>query len=233
LSKEAVSILKGVWLFCLIIYCSDDLTQLHLYDYSLWRKILRGDWVAWRVKEPNRPFESTRSSKKLIGKRWSREKLSHPSDPKSWVISPTNNLVTFISLVFFIIFIQKNRRDALNFDSEFTKEDPILTPINHDVVRAINQDEFRGFSFVNPDYTPNRQTVAWRNNKSLSTHTPTHQIAQQQQQQISITKKKNKLAQVNPSSSLSLSIFCFIVHLHTVVSRNSPPNLPTAPFLIS
>lgn len=50
----------------------------------------------------------------------------------------------------------KNRRDALNFDSEFTKEDPILTPINHEVVRAINQDEFRGFSFVNPDYIPHR-----------------------------------------------------------------------------
>ncbi|XP_046444312.1 calcium-independent protein kinase C-like [Daphnia pulex] len=50
----------------------------------------------------------------------------------------------------------KSRRDALNFDSEFTKEDPILTPINHEVVRAINQDEFRGFSFVNPDYIPHR-----------------------------------------------------------------------------
>merc|ERR1740128_189136 len=54
----------------------------------------------------------------------------------------------------------KNRRDALNFDSEFTKEDPILTPINHEVVRAINQDEFRGFSFVNPDYTPLRLAAA-------------------------------------------------------------------------
>ncbi|XP_076044178.1 protein kinase C isoform X2 [Oratosquilla oratoria] len=45
----------------------------------------------------------------------------------------------------------KGRKDALNFDAEFTKEDPVLTPINAEVVRAINQDEFRGFSFVN-DY---------------------------------------------------------------------------------
>lgn len=55
---------------------------------------------------------------------------------------------------------QKSRRDALNFDSEFTKEDPVLTPINHEVVRAINQDEFRGFSFVNPDFAPNRSAAA-------------------------------------------------------------------------
>ena len=55
--------------------------------------------------------------------------------------------------------MQKSRRDALNFDSEFTKEDPILTPINHDVVRAINQDEFRGFSFTNPDYSANHRLV--------------------------------------------------------------------------
>ncbi|XP_034238693.1 protein kinase C isoform X2 [Thrips palmi] len=50
----------------------------------------------------------------------------------------------------------KNKKDALNFDTEFTKEEPILTPINADVVRSINQDEFKGFSFVNPDFNPGR-----------------------------------------------------------------------------
>lgn len=44
---------------------------------------------------------------------------------------------------------QKGRKDAVNFDAEFTKEEPTLTFINAEVVRAINQDEFRGFSFVN------------------------------------------------------------------------------------
>ncbi|XP_065347284.1 protein kinase C isoform X1 [Cloeon dipterum] len=50
----------------------------------------------------------------------------------------------------------KSKKDALNFDSEFTKEEPVLTPIHMDVVRAINQDEFKGFSFVNPDFNPMR-----------------------------------------------------------------------------
>lgn len=46
----------------------------------------------------------------------------------------------------------KARRDAANFDAEFTKEEPVLTPVPPDVVRAINQEEFRGFSFVNGDF---------------------------------------------------------------------------------
>lgn len=50
--------------------------------------------------------------------------------------------------------LQKGKKDAVNFDTEFTKEEPVLTPINQEVVRAINQDEFRGFSCVNPAFKP-------------------------------------------------------------------------------
>lgn len=46
----------------------------------------------------------------------------------------------------------KGRKDAVNFDAEFTKEEPVLTFINAEVVRAINQEEFRGFSCVNRDF---------------------------------------------------------------------------------
>lgn len=59
-------------------------------------------------------------------------------------------------IVHFILSLQKSKKDALNFDAEFTKEEPVLTPVNADVVRAINQEEFRGFSFVNPDFNPGR-----------------------------------------------------------------------------
>ncbi|XP_072929586.1 protein kinase C isoform X2 [Epargyreus clarus] len=48
----------------------------------------------------------------------------------------------------------KSKREAANFDAEFTKEEPTLTPVAVDIVRAINQEEFRGFSFVNKDYIP-------------------------------------------------------------------------------
>eukprot|EP00088_Acartia_fossae_P052672 TRINITY_DN5962_c0_g1_i4.p1 TRINITY_DN5962_c0_g1~~TRINITY_DN5962_c0_g1_i4.p1 ORF type:complete len:814 (+),score=178.37 TRINITY_DN5962_c0_g1_i4:152-2443(+) len=46
----------------------------------------------------------------------------------------------------------KSRKDALNFDSEFTKEDPVLTPVNPEILKTINQDEFAGFSFENIDF---------------------------------------------------------------------------------
>lgn len=53
--------------------------------------------------------------------------------------------------------MQRNPRDALNFDTEFTKEEPILTPVPGDVIRCINQEEFAGFSFVNGNFGPERK----------------------------------------------------------------------------
>ncbi|KAI1284986.1 Protein kinase C epsilon type [Halotydeus destructor] len=50
----------------------------------------------------------------------------------------------------------KTKRDVNNFDSDFTKEEPVLTPLNAEIVRSINQEEFNGFSYVNDDYIPNR-----------------------------------------------------------------------------
>jgi len=46
----------------------------------------------------------------------------------------------------------KSKKEATNFDAEFTKEDPVLTPINQDIVKTINQDEFQGFSFHNSEF---------------------------------------------------------------------------------
>ncbi|XP_029162059.1 protein kinase C isoform X2 [Nylanderia fulva] len=50
----------------------------------------------------------------------------------------------------------KNEKDAMNFDTEFTKEDPVLSPEDMDEVSYINQEEFRGFSMVNKDFNPAR-----------------------------------------------------------------------------
>uniref|UniRef100_T1KNI4 Protein kinase C n=1 Tax=Tetranychus urticae TaxID=32264 RepID=T1KNI4_TETUR len=50
----------------------------------------------------------------------------------------------------------KTKRDVNNFDQDFTKEEPVLTPVNPEVLRNINQEEFKGFSFVNDDFNPHR-----------------------------------------------------------------------------
>lgn len=68
-------------------------------------------------------------------------------------ISDANNF--FFSCI--LINQQKSPKDALNFDTEFTKEEPVLTPVPNDVIRCINQDEFAGFSFVNKNFGPERK----------------------------------------------------------------------------
>lgn len=63
-----------------------------------------------------------------------------------------NNLIDLHST----LSVQKTKRDVNNFDSDFTKEEPVLTPVNVEVLRTINQEEFAGFSFVNPDFIPSK-----------------------------------------------------------------------------
>lgn len=46
----------------------------------------------------------------------------------------------------------KNPKEASNFDSDFTSEKPVLTPTDKKLIDTINQSEFGGFSFVNPEF---------------------------------------------------------------------------------
>ncbi|XP_077469111.1 protein kinase C epsilon type-like [Stigmatopora argus] len=47
----------------------------------------------------------------------------------------------------------KTKRDVNNFDQDFTREEPVLTPVDDSVVKQINQDEFKGFSYFADDLT--------------------------------------------------------------------------------
>ena len=46
----------------------------------------------------------------------------------------------------------KSDRDVSYFDTEFTKENPRLTPVDRNEVQSINQQEFEGFSFTNGSF---------------------------------------------------------------------------------
>ena len=45
----------------------------------------------------------------------------------------------------------KTKRDVTNFDQDFTREEPTLSPVEQKVIDSINQDEFLGFSYTNPN----------------------------------------------------------------------------------
>lgn len=47
----------------------------------------------------------------------------------------------------FCLSFQKTKRDVNNFDQDFTREEPVLTPVDNSIIKQINQDEFKGFSY--------------------------------------------------------------------------------------
>ena len=77
-------------------------------------------------------------------------KVQPPFKPK--IVSVLVNGLTFD----LVRSLQRSKRDVNNFDADFTKEEPKLSPVDLETVRSINQDEFAGFSFVNDDFIPTR-----------------------------------------------------------------------------
>ena len=49
-------------------------------------------------------------------------------------------------------FLKASLRDTSNFDKDFTNMPVTFTPIESVIVKAINQDEFKEFSYQNPDW---------------------------------------------------------------------------------
>jgi novel protein kinase C epsilon type len=46
----------------------------------------------------------------------------------------------------------KNENDSSNFDEEFTSEKPVVTPTDPALIASIDQEEFKGFTYVNPHF---------------------------------------------------------------------------------
>ena len=55
-------------------------------------------------------------------------------------------------LLLFYLFLQLNAKDVSYFDSAFTEDEPLLTPLPDDFVDAMSQEQFKGFSYTDPNY---------------------------------------------------------------------------------
>lgn len=51
----------------------------------------------------------------------------------------------------FVVF-QKASNAVNNFDPDFTMEEAKLTPTDADLLKSMDQMQFKGFSFINPAY---------------------------------------------------------------------------------
>ncbi|KAK5856546.1 hypothetical protein PBY51_008133 [Eleginops maclovinus] len=48
--------------------------------------------------------------------------------------------------------MKKNKKDTCNFDKEFTKMPVDLTPTDKLVIMNLDEEDFLGFSYTNPEY---------------------------------------------------------------------------------
>ena len=146
-------------------------------------------------------------------------------------------------------FQQKDDKDTSNFDKDFTSEEPVLTPIDPIIVKAINQDEFRDFSFVNSDWrvalnakdspAPNNNTKSSNQQKIDATTTAAitpslcfPQPLSPGSPNISPSNSSNSLLQNNTTTSANLqSSPSSVIHSSSNTSINlnasSSPNNPT------
>lgn len=61
-------------------------------------------------------------------------------------------LGTFLSYNKICPFFQRHRKDVSNFDRQFTSEKTDLTPTDKVFMMNLDQNEFGGFSFLNPEF---------------------------------------------------------------------------------
>lgn len=60
--------------------------------------------------------------------------------------------LTILKPGFSLLFAQKHRKDVSNFDKQFTSEKIDLTPTDKLFMMNLDQTEFMGFSFLNPEF---------------------------------------------------------------------------------
>lgn len=63
-------------------------------------------------------------------------------------------IVLFYHSLYLYFSSQKTKRDVNNFDQDFTREEPVLTLVDETIIKQINQEEFKGFSYFGEELLP-------------------------------------------------------------------------------
>ena len=62
------------------------------------------------------------------------------------------DIVIINGLFFPFLIMQRHRKDVGNFDRQFTSEKIDLTPTDKLFMMNLDQNDFAGFSFLNPEF---------------------------------------------------------------------------------
>lgn len=77
------------------------------------------------------------------------------------IIVSTSMLIAFLlNLLLTNLHVQQHATDVSNFDPEFTREKPVLTPINA-ILSSADQNEFRDFTYIS-DWAVQARAMAVR-----------------------------------------------------------------------
>ncbi len=90
---------------------------------------------------------------KIDWRKLENREIEPPFKPK--VVSLIIFIKTFSAFTYcFILFFQqkKSATDVSNFDPDFTSETPRLSQIDSKLIKTIDEEIFRGFSFINRGY---------------------------------------------------------------------------------
>ena len=68
------------------------------------------------------------------------------------IYNTEKNLYILKLILILSIFLQLNAKDVSYFDSAFTEEAPLLTPVPKEFLDEMNQEQFKGFSYTDRDY---------------------------------------------------------------------------------
>lgn len=75
--------------------------------------------------------------------------------PELPCLDPISPFPSYAVLMCLLSIWQRDKRDTSNFDKEFTRQPVELTPTDKLFIMNLDQNEFAGFSYTNPEFVIN------------------------------------------------------------------------------
>ena len=110
------------------------------------------------------------------------------------------------------MFKKRDTKDTSNFDKDFTSEEPVLTPTDPMIIKAINQDEFKDFSFINTDW------------KKYEHNYDNNQVTQNEPNSSISNNNNNSISSLSPHQTITSSLSSPCLHMSSLSIQSNSYN---------